>query len=70
MNAYATHELANIHQHELIAEADHGRLVKEARLASRGNHVPARRPLIWLREAAAAFAVRLRTVTRAQAGNH
>jgi len=70
MNAYATHELATIHQHELIAEADHARLVKEARLASRGTDVTARRPLIWLREAAGAFAVRLMTITRVQAGDH
>jgi hypothetical protein len=70
MNAYTTHELAKFHQHDLIAEADHARLVKEARLAARGNGAPARRPLIWLREAAGGFAARLTTLTGAQAGSH
>ncbi len=70
MTAYVTHELVKFHQRELIAEADHARLVKEARLASRGNSVPARRPLIWLREAAGGFAARITTLTGAQAGSH
>ena len=70
MNAYTTHELAKIRQHEFIAKADHARLVKEARLASRGTGAPARRPLVWLREAAGGFAARLMTVTHAQAGSH
>ncbi|MEP6681448.1 MAG: hypothetical protein ABJB65_08220 [Chloroflexota bacterium] len=70
MSPYATHELVNIHQHELIADADHARMVKEARLAARGNGVPARQPLIWLREAASGFAARLTTLTGAQAGSH
>ncbi len=70
MNPYTTHELVRIHQHELMAEADHARLVKQARLAARGNGVPARRPLIWLREAAGGFAARLTTLTGAQAGSH
>jgi hypothetical protein len=70
MHPYATHELAKIHQHELIAEADHARVVKEARLASRGTGVPARRPLIWLREAAGVFVARLMTLRGAQARSH
>jgi hypothetical protein len=53
-----------------MAEADHARLVKEARLAARGNGVPARGPLIWLRETAGGFAARLTTLTGAQAGSH
>jgi len=59
MNAYIIHELAKIHQHEFVAEADHARLVKEARIASRGTGVPARWPLIWLREATGRLAARL-----------
>lgn len=69
MNPYTTHELVNIHQRELIDEADHARLAKEARLASRGNGVPARRPLIWLREAPGGFAAWLMALTGAQARN-
>jgi hypothetical protein len=70
MNAYTTHELVKSRQHELIAEADHARLVKEARLASRGTEVPSPKPLMWLREAAGGFAARLMTLTGAQAGSH
>jgi hypothetical protein len=70
MNAYAINELSKIHQHELLAEADHARLVKEARLASRGTGPPARQPLIWLREAAGSFAARFITLTGARAGSH
>jgi hypothetical protein len=70
MNAYMTHELVKIHQHELMAEAAHARLVKEARLAARGKDAPTRQPLIWLREAAGVFAARFATLTRAQAGSH
>jgi hypothetical protein len=70
MNAYTTHELVKSHQRDLMAEADHARLVKEARLAARGNGVPARGPLIWLRETAGGFAARLTTLTSAQAGSH
>lgn len=70
MNHYTTHELAKIHQHELIAQADHARLVKEARLLSRGTATPARRPLVWLREAAGSVANRLVILTRAHAGSH
>lgn len=70
MHPYATHELAKIHQHELIAEADHARLVKEARLASRGTGASARSPLIWLRDAAGSFAARLMTFRGAQARGH
>jgi hypothetical protein len=70
MHPYATHELAKIHQHELIAEADHARLVKEARLASRSTDVPARPPLIWLREAAGGFVARLITLRGSQADSH
>lgn len=69
MNAYTTHELVRIHQHQLIADADHARLVKEARLASRGNGAPAR-PLIWLREAAGNIAAWLMTRPGAHAGSH
>ena len=70
MNTYAMHELANIHQHELRADANHARLVKEARLAARGDTVRARQPLIWLREAAGVFAARLTTRTGAHAASH
>ena len=70
MNAYTTHQLGKARQHEFIAKADHTRLVKEARLAARGTDAPARQPLVWLREAADAFAARLVTLTRAQAGSH
>ncbi len=70
MNAYTIHELAKIHQHELIAEADHVRLVKEARIASRGTGIPARWPLIWLREGTGSFAARLMTLTRVHAPGH
>lgn len=69
MNAYVTHELVKIHQDEFIAEADHARLVKEARLASRGTGTPARRPLIWLREAPGGFAAWLMALTGAPARN-
>lgn len=70
MHPYATHELAKIHQHELIAEADHARLVKEARLAARTASVPARAPLIWLRDVAGGFVARLTTFRGTQAGSH
>jgi len=70
MNGYATQELATIRQNELMAEAAHVRLVKEARLAARGSAVPRRSPLIWLREAARAFAIRLVALKSAQAGGH
>jgi len=70
MNPYTTHELVKVHQRELMAEADHARLVKEARLAARGNGAPTRQPLIWLREAAGGFAARLTILTGAQAGSH
>ena len=70
MNPYTTHELVKIHQHEFIAEADQARLVKEARLASRGTPVPSRQPLIWLREAAGAFAARVVSLTHGHAGSH
>jgi hypothetical protein len=70
MNPYTTHELVKIHQRELMAEADHARLVKEARLAARGSGVSARQPLIWLRDAAGVFAARLTTLTGAPAGSH
>jgi hypothetical protein len=70
MNAYMTHELVKIHQHELMAEAAHARLVKEARLAARGKGAPTRQPLIWLREAAGVFAARFATLTHAQVGSH
>jgi hypothetical protein len=70
MNPYMTNELAKFHQRDLMAEADHARLVKEARLAARGNGASVRQPLIWLREAAGVFAARLTTHTGAQAGSH
>lgn len=70
MNPYTTHELVKIHQHEFIAEADRAHLVREARLASRGTGVPARQPLIWLRDTVGSFAARLMTRTSAQAGSH
>jgi len=70
MNGYIAHELGKIHQHELIAEADHARLVKEARLASRGTGVPARQQLIWLREAAGGFAAWLMNITGAHARSY
>jgi hypothetical protein len=70
MNGYATHELAKIRQNELMAEAAHFRLVTEARLAARGTAVPGRPRLIWLREAARAFAMRLVTLKGARAGGH
>ena len=70
MHPYAIHELATIHQHELLADADRARLVKEARLAARGTSVPARRPLIWLREAVGGFAARLMTLRGARTGGH
>jgi hypothetical protein len=69
MNGYATHELVKIRQDELMAEAAHHHLVKEARLA-RGTAVPARRPLIWLRDAARGLATRLVTFKGARAGGH
>lgn len=70
MNGYATHELATMRQQELMAEAAHFRLVKEARLAARGAAVPTRRPLIWLREAAHGFASRLVHLRGAHAHGH
>ncbi|MGI8999166.1 MAG: hypothetical protein ACR2GO_05615 [Candidatus Limnocylindria bacterium] len=70
MNTYAIHELATIHQRELIGEADHARLVKETRLASRANRVPARSPLIWLRDTANNFAARIQTLPGALADSH
>ena len=70
MNAYTIHELGKARQHEFIAEADHARLVKEARLAARGTDAPARQPLVWLREAAGGFVARLITLRGAQAGSH
>jgi hypothetical protein len=69
MNGYATHELAKIRQRELIADAEHFRLVKEARVATSGPSQPAR-PLTWLRGAARGFAGRLVTLKGAQAGGH
>jgi hypothetical protein len=68
MNGYATHELAKIRQRELMADADHFRLVKQARVATTGA-APAR-PLSWLRGAAHGFAIRLVTLKGAQAGGH
>jgi hypothetical protein len=70
MNGYATHELATMRQQELMAEAAHLRLVKEARLAARGSAVPARRPLTWLREAAHDLAGRLVHLRGAHAVGH
>ncbi len=70
MNSYTTHELARIRQHEFLARADHERLVKEARLASRGTDDPPRRPLVWLREAVGGIAAWLMTLTGAHAGSH
>lgn len=70
MNPYTSHELVKIRQHEFIAEADHDRLVKEARLASRRTSVPAQRRLVWLRDAAGSFAARLMARAGAQAGSH
>lgn len=61
---------SKLRQHEFIAEADHARLVKEARLASRGTSVPARQRLIWLRDAAGSFAAPLMACAGAQAGGH
>ena len=70
MNVYTTHQLARIRQHEFIEQADHARLAKEARVASRRTDAPARQPLVWLREAARGFATRLTALTGAQAGSH
>lgn len=70
MNHYATQQLVNFHQHELMAEADHARLAKQARLAARGNGAPARQPLIWLRETASGIVARLATTTLARATSH
>lgn len=70
MSTYATHELARIRQHDLMAEADRARLVKEARLASRATGAPARPPLIWLREAVGGFAAQLVTLSRVHARGH
>lgn len=67
MNPYITHELVKTHQHELTAEADHARLVREARLASHGSGIPARQPRIWLRDAAGGLAARLMNITGAHA---
>jgi hypothetical protein len=70
MNAYTTHEMVKYRQHQLMAEADHARLVKEARLASRGSDIRTPGPLMWLRDAAGGFAARLLTLTGAQAASH
>jgi hypothetical protein len=67
MNGYATHELARIRQRELIADAEHFRLLKEARVATSGTAVPFR-PLTWLRGAGRGFTARLVTLRGAQAG--
>jgi hypothetical protein len=67
MNGYATHELARIHQQELIAEADQHRLAKQARLRSAGTQAPALRPLTWLRKTAGSFEHRLVTLRSAHA---
>jgi hypothetical protein len=64
------HELAKIHQNELLADAEHARLAKDARRGSRAARIPARRPLAWLREVAGSVATRITTFSRAQAGNH
>ena len=64
MNGYATHELATIRQQELLGEANRYRLAKEARLATRGTAIPARRPLISLRKAISMMASRLATAPK------
>jgi hypothetical protein len=64
------HELAKIHQHELLADAERARLAKEARRGSRASGHRARRPLAWLREAAGSVATLITTFRRAQTGNH
>jgi len=71
MHPHTTYELVKIHQDDLLAAAEHARLAREARRGSRGTHIPARRrPLAWLRGAAAIVAARISTFRRAQATNH
>lgn len=70
MHPYPTYELAKIHQNELLADAEHARLAKEARRGSRATGNRARRPLAWLREAAGSVATLITTFRRAQTGNH
>lgn len=69
MNGYATHELATIRQHELLADANRYRLAKEARLASRGTAVRTRRPLPSLRKALSLMASRLAAPKHAPAAH-
>ena len=70
MNTYTAHQIGKIRQHEFIDHAEHARLAKEARVASRGTDAPARQALAWLREAAGSFATRLTALTGAHAGSH
>lgn len=68
MNTYTAHHMSRAHHQQLIANADHARLLKAARLASHGTAIPARRPMIWLRDAAENMAAWLMVRTSAQAG--
>jgi hypothetical protein len=68
MNGYGTQELAKIRQRELMADAEHFRLAKQARVDTSGA-APAR-PLTWLRAARTGFAARLVILKGAQAGGH
>ena len=65
MNGYATHELAKIRQRELMADAEHFRLAKQARVGTSGA-APAR-PLTWLQGATRGFAGRLVILRHAHA---
>lgn len=67
MNTYTAHHVSRAHHQQRIAQADHARLLKAARLASHGTAIPARRPMVWLRDAAESMAAWLMTRTGAQA---
>ena len=69
MNTYTTQHLGKVYHHQLIAQADHARLLKAARLASHGTAIPARRPMIWLRDAVESMAAWLMIRTGAHAGH-
>jgi len=69
MNTYTAHHVSRAHHQQRIAHADHSRLLKAARLASHGNATPARRPMIWLRDAAETMAAWLMIRTGAHAGH-
>ena len=61
MNPHLAHELATMHQRDLVAEADHARMAREVRLASRRPRATRHWSMTAILHAAAAFSARVVT---------